>query len=188
MNIDWDLAPEWAVAHALYVSPSNEIKEVWAGADKYQQLGHERSFPYGGTVGKDCFHNARRYQFKYETLRPAPWNGEGLPPVGTVCEMALRDGNTAMVTVLAYDGTHAWLKSMARLDDKYPRFSSEIDGTKQFRPIRTPEQIEAEERRRNIAILTQLLCADGAFDVDDPEVSAAVIKIYDAGYRKAVKP
>lgn len=116
-----------------------------------------------------------------------PWNGEGLPPVGTMCEYnnlephpVSTDLKWSPVHIVAHD---------TQGGEVFAVFSSlsGYHGNKRpecFRPIRTPEQIEAEERRCEIATLVQHICADGAFDCDDPEVPEVAAKIYDAGYRK----
>lgn len=72
------------------------------------------------------------------------WSGEGLPPVGAVCEL---------------HDCEAWNQVLIKfIGDKYvvvqdERFSAErvycaADKPNKFRPIRTPEQIEAERRER----------------------------------------
>lgn len=72
------------------------------------------------------------------------WNGEGLPPVGTVCEF--------------YD-CEAWSEVRVKfIGDKYAvlqnlnfdieRVYCVADKPSKFRPILTPEQIEAERRER----------------------------------------
>lgn len=71
------------------------------------------------------------------------WNGEGLPPVGTVCEY-LEDGNGDWEEVTIVEIDH-------RLDYQFAVFHGDkgYSGdrrTELFRPIRTPEQITAEER------------------------------------------
>lgn len=118
-----------------------------------------------------------RYQ-----LIPAPWTGEGLPPVGTVCDMTLRQGTNTEVEVLAYHGQSVWLKDTGKHSGVH-YFTSEIDKTRiQFRPIRTPEQIAAEERESAINdMLTSTNCRGKPWAEKFGE-------LYDAGYRKQVAP
>ena len=67
---------------------------------------------------------------------------------------------------------------------------SEVDGLlyygepNEFRPIRTPEQIAAELTDQAIKEIAGIICRDGAFDIDDPEVTESAVALYDAGYRK----
>lgn len=123
---------------------------------------------------------------------PQPWNGEGLPPVGVRIEVKHKDARKDWARPDFYEAT------LSAVGKQLVIFAAEEDGNGcehagrideyLFRPIRTPEQIAAEDRRKEIATLVQHICADGAFDCDDPEVSAASAKIYDAGYRKQVQP
>lgn len=106
------------------------------------------------------------------------WNGEGLPPVGTVCEfLVLRDGYSAWdkgeilysspytVVISAEAGEHVY----------HPR-------NLKFRPVRTPKQIAAEEREAGIESIRQLLSNVACDDFH------AAVAIYDAGYRKQEQP
>jgi len=144
MNIDWSKAPDWAVGYALHAF-GGEIREVWVGEHQYQRLDQPKPFPYGGG-NSDHRHNSRRSEFHFEQLRPAPWTGKGLPPVGTVCEHRnlIPDEEWTEVEIVAH-------RTFA--DDDYPcavfvysQSSSHSSSGDHFRPIRTPEQIEAEER------------------------------------------
>lgn len=110
------------------------------------------------------------------------WSGEGLPPVGTVCEAAIPhtsgpDNARSFIwiegRVIAYHEikgkTYAWF---AEDDGFYP------PGVFEFRPIRTPEQIAAEERDKAV---------DAMLMVSFEESTRRHIfeALYDAGYRKA---
>lgn len=103
----------------------------------------------------------------------AAWAGEGLPPVGTVCEVANPDqiDEWCECTVLAHDGPLA----VFRANGDYPWL---YDGTQagNFRPLRTPEQIAAEEREKAIEEMARI----GTM-ADTPKSMAA--KLYDAGCR-----
>lgn len=119
------------------------------------------------------------------------WNGEGLPPVGAVCEFQgdcakcpsdpwhkeLHDG--VQCTVIA----HFKSKSLDLVaftfvkSDGNSELEQSLPGA--LRPIRTPEQIAAEERE-------QAVHAMGA-TVKQPPGSVtygALYDLYDAGYRK----
>lgn len=183
MDVDWSKAPDWAVAHALYAF-GGEISRMWVGETQYQPFDSLRPYPYGGGVG-EVRHNCTRREFRYETLRSTPWTGEGLPPVGMVCEAGIPhvsgpNNETRSVIwiegrVIAYhaikDKTYAWF---AEDDGFYP------PGVFGFRPIRTPEQIAAEERQAAIKQM-QKDCACYA----NADLFA---DLYDCGYRKQVKP
>lgn len=184
MNIDWSKAPEWAVGHALHAF-GGEISEVWVGEEQYQRLDQSKPFPYGGG-SLSAFHNPRRYQFRYETLRPSPWIGEGLPPVGAELEAGF-----------ACEGFKIWHKGVCvavgedpegredlcvvQFGKKLAQYSAEGH---RMRPIRTPEQIAAEECRGAVNELGDILIASRGIATEYHQAGL----IYAAGYRKQVAP
>jgi hypothetical protein len=119
------------------------------------------------------------------------WNGEGLPPVGVVCEILQNKTTSIWVSV----------KIIAHVTDD-PRFNPiaiyipEGDPSatvgqavaSTFRPIRTPEQIAAEERLQEIAdALTATSKTVDPWNVDincSSAIRATVEAMIDAGYRK----
>jgi hypothetical protein len=180
MNIDWGSAPDWAIAHAFHATAMG-VKEVWVGEDKYQQFDHGKSFPYGGTVGAMSYHNPRRYQFAFETQRPTRWTGEGLPPVGTVCEiLTIRDA-WAKVFVVAITDYRIYCETVGR--DEPDEFCP-IKKYARFRPILTPEQIADEAREAQAKELFQLINPDSKWHKCDHEPWIAAI---DAGWQKVTK-
>ncbi len=100
------------------------------------------------------------------------WNGEGLPPVGTVCEWKEKTG-------------FSWVKATVLFITDSSVVMQREDGfewqmlTKRtvFRPIRTTEQIAAEERTNNAIAMCQ--ATQGAHDWME-----AFRMLHDAGYRK----
>lgn len=98
------------------------------------------------------------------------WNGEGLPPVGLPVEW-YSDSNTGWqeIVVLAYHGDDAWIQPKGKE-------STIVYNIANFRPIRTPEQIAAEEREKSIRELIER--TDYILD----ETGAAAVLA--AGYRK----
>lgn len=104
-----------------------------------------------------------------------PWNGAGLPPVGTVCEGRSRKDKLGEVwgevIVLA-----------RRLGQAVVSFTDcerlQWCGEDDLRPIRTPEQIAAEEREKEIGAIKTII---GSAANQGKSVAGA---IYDAGYRK----
>ena len=115
--------------------------------------------------------------------RPSPaWNGEGKPPVGTVCQWFSPIYGWLGGKVVGHDGT---LTVIAHNDGYTGCHPHEV------RPIRTPEQIAADEREAAIAEMVKLV-ADGQdysvqFETLTPTaeyVKDACIKLYQAGYRK----
>lgn len=105
---------------------------------------------------------------------PPAWTGEGLPPVGTVCEMRRTDYvdvDWQRIEFLCAGSKKAFFR------DREGHEWSRPLGDLKFRPIRTPEQIAAEERR---AAIKEMIGHIGGSRRCEAEV------LYDAGYRKQV--
>lgn len=109
------------------------------------------------------------------------WDGEGLPPVGTVCEFyAYRGGDPVWkeCKVIAHDNAIAVINYKGNYSG-HPH--------NQFRPIRTAEQIAAEERK------TQILEMIDVFGLDTSIWGLDTVRdicghLWEAGYRKQVQP
>ena len=168
-QIDWSKAPEGAMvllkhvrdgAYAVSESYGDEAK-TWHWPDP------RYSFPLMPSM----------WRIVAERPTTPSWSGEGLPPVGVVCEVdwceewhkceviahfQQRCGMVAAFTVEISDG----VKSLYAF------------GADSFRPIRTPEQIAADEREAAILDMERI-CRIGDFG------SGGLAALYDAGYRKA---
>lgn len=129
----------------------------------------------------------------------APWTGEGLPPVGTVCEFNggvfapedpwdpdLRVGD--QVTIIAhFDGGNGDILAAFTFRARNPdrgQFYVEQGRWGCFRPLRTPEQIAAEEREKAIDEMAETARKATGFGTNLADMEA----LYDAGYRKQVAP
>jgi len=118
----------------------------------------------------------------------AAWNGEGLPPAGAEIEFTLNRGSIAWAkgTVIGNDGPH-------QVVIKYGRSEFHVRNIHGVRPIRTPEQIAADEKEKAILELTQTLINLSMSDEDMPSGSQAcwrhaAERIHEADYRKQVAP
>lgn len=117
------------------------------------------------------------------TGRTSPgWTGDGLPPVGIDCETlwSSTTGEYVPVKVLAHDEDRAVVRFTAGSrkgeydsDTQHNRYQWPI-----FRPLRTPEQIEADDRKKAIEEMMTYLGDDG------DELFNAFGRMHDAGYRK----
>lgn len=110
-----------------------------------------------------------------------PWNGEGLPPVGTECEINhvgevdSRGKHWRRVIILAHHHDERLRNPVA--------VYMPLEGTAHcdqaisicFRPIRTPEQIAIDDRANAIAQMMTKIVHGDASDMG---------RLYDAGYRK----
>lgn len=108
------------------------------------------------------------------------WNGAGSPPVGTVC--SYRHTHHAGVW---YDG------EILYVSDEYTIVKGHPVGEQHyytrnltFRPIRTPEQIAADERGKAIAEMAEVSRQATGFGQNIADHAA----LYDAGYRKLEAP
>ena len=123
------------------------------------------------------------------TERPVAWNGKGLPPRGTKCEVQPWKEHEApwievefIASWLAPNGqTYSWVHT--GYGWKEPQMF-------RFRPIRTPEQIAADKRLHEIRnALTAIKAGEQQFPSDFVRgniVAATVEAMIDAGYRKQV--
>lgn len=117
--------------------------------------------------------------------RPAAeWDGQGLPPVGVECE-AVHDDAWRRVKVIACDEGRTVFR-WAEGSDKgvYAAYTLPIC----FRPLRTAEQLAAEQRQAAIdAMCREIEQAVGYWNhsIDASVAMRAVVEaLHDAGYRK----
>jgi hypothetical protein len=164
--IDWSKAQE---GYPIWIQGvSGGFVSGW-----YRELSDRYESPRG------TYYMKRDAKYFTARTRPqqTPWSGEGLPPVGAVCEYRWNGGNWKQVTVFA-------IKTLASggqcaLFDIGIKDWSWSNNPEMFRPIRTPEQIAADEREADIDKLTVLL------DSDRGRAMRLIAEaIYDAGYRK----
>lgn len=173
-KIDWDKAPEGATH---YMPEQTYCVACWV-----KVIGGHAFYSYG-IKGEEWKSWGGWNDFKLHAIpRPSPaWNGEGLPPVGTVCEWkGLLGGYWVECEVVAVSKSQIVLKhaeSSTYRPGEFEVFSAEPLRL-EFRPIRTPEQIAADEREAAIEELRKLLSNVAC---DDYHAAVAMI---DAGYRK----
>ena len=160
-EIDWSKAPE-GTTHAW----ANDSVVCWYRVeDPVFYSVYDRDFRHG-----DVFQQTPS-SHKDLIKRPTAWNGEGLPPVGTVCEWLSEQYGWLGGKVVGHDGTVTVVAHNDGYTGCHPH---------EIRPIRTPEQIAAEERKSHVL---GMLCYD-ALGTSRRGLAEA---LYDAGYRK-VKP
>ncbi|HHM9318326.1 TPA: hypothetical protein ACRNS5_004217 [Pseudomonas aeruginosa] len=169
MSIDWNTAPEgathWEPRGSLYLA--GWMRKV---GNKWSYWSEGRKVWVSGTPG--CNVSAER-EATFEARPQEQWDGQGLPPVGTVCEIKHRDIGWVRCEIVAHksfscgDLTHA----IAWIDENTLDQSQGV----RFRPIRTPEQIAAEEREKAIE---EMCFAEETLTVKQAKV------LYEAGYRR----
>lgn len=110
----------------------------------------------------------------------SPWSGDGLPPVGTVCELSSQGAPWGIGTIqYTAENVVVWRWNNQVPGQACACYKHEVS----IRPIKTQAQIAAELADQAIKKIAAIICRDGAFDIDDPEVSESAVALYDAGYR-----
>lgn len=103
------------------------------------------------------------------------WDGEGVPPIGTVCEY-LNHANYKtnwMKAKVVFIGKKLIALEHGSNGNEFSEYIADVS----FRPIKTPEQIAAADRLHAIDEMNDLILGWGA----EKRMLAA---LYDAGYRK----
>ncbi|HFI2220143.1 TPA: hypothetical protein ACHY14_000784 [Pseudomonas aeruginosa] len=162
MSIDWSKAPEGATHYHIGddINPWRKIKDTVAYEHYRGKWLRVNSFNEGCMPGY------------YVPIPQETWNGQGLPPVGTVCEyrhMIWPEYRPCEIRYISEE-------SLVAYDDAQEQFYRTCDML--FRPVRTLEQIAAEEREAGISDMQTI--TDGA----GPTVYAKLSALYDAGYRR----
>lgn len=132
----------------------------------------------GAKCARDWHLTLNRQPVELFIERPAQWAGEGLPPVGEICERNSESGEWVSTKILA----HSHLGSVVAYEDVFsPYHLGWCNRESDFRPIRTPEQISAEARDKAIQqmiedtnILTGIM--------SDRKIMAG--QLYDTDWRK----
>jgi len=154
-QIDWSKAPEGATH---YYPPTEEWYLAGYGCAPLVWTG----------MWCKAFQFAQREHKCIERPTTPSWSGEGLPPVGVVC---MANGYQVVIVAHHCNGIHAIYAE------------SEYDGLlyygepNEFRPIRTPEQIAADERE---AYIRRMQNGTESLGFDEYEICAT---LYDKGLR-----
>lgn len=178
MSIDHSNKPDGAthvVADIYGLSPAQKIANdrcCYRKKDGDSWLGFEGGQWY--VINSPEVHRYQRI--------PAQWTGEGLPPVGTVCEYK-DDAQWVSVEVKYLSGVTYVLRPLIPIGEFDEIVIHPIAA--KFRPIRTPEQIKAEEKGRAV---TEMLSIVMSADLKGRGVSAQLEALYEDGYRKQVTP
>ncbi|ENQ7723531.1 hypothetical protein ACEQOO_005541 [Pseudomonas aeruginosa] len=159
MSIDWSCAPAEATHYCIGddLNPWRKIVGTTVYALNRKKWVMLSSFNEG-------------YMPAYYAPIPLEtWDGQGLPPVGITCE-SWRSGVRRIVKILGHGDEYIFVRE----DDGREILLSIGDG-REFRPLRTPEQIAAEEREKAIE---EMCFAEETLTVKQAKA------LYDAGYRR----
>lgn len=92
-----------------------------------------------------------QWQAAVDALNAAEWDGSGLPPVGAVCELWIGHNEWVSCTVMCHDLSGAIPVAVVR----YAEHTYAAASPKILRPIRTAEQIAAQEREKGVKQLIE---------------------------------
>ncbi|HHX6267734.1 TPA: hypothetical protein ACVGI0_006077 [Pseudomonas aeruginosa] len=161
MSIDWSKANDRAVA-ALIAKKNNIHYPGFEFVSGYHRTG----CMIRATSADDGSPLSAPEDVWEIVERPVTWNGQGLPPVGTNCEYRSNDGWLQCEVVAHRNNAAVVLNHHYEADFVPPQ---------DLRPIRTPEQIAAEERAKAIE---EMCFAEETLTVKQAKA------LFDAGYRR----
>ncbi|WP_223717216.1 hypothetical protein [Pseudomonas aeruginosa] len=167
MSIDWSKAPEGCIgAFARIISKTAFFVFSKRPSDYSSREGYE------GEGEDGPYHVFSEY---WEWI-DKPWDGQGLPPVGTTCIVEPHNTLWGFSStsgherkILAYHTDYVWLGN-----GDTPLETTRIDKV-DFRPIPTPEQIAAKEREKAIE---EMCFAEETLTVKQAKA------LYEAGFRR----
>lgn len=165
MNIEWGEVPE---GYPLWIEDLRPTEDDFSGW--YKELEDRYADYHGGFLLKGA--EGKTYIVHRRAAEPA-WNGEGLPPVGTVCELQ----DATEVRILAHTKRAGAPVAVYQCKDSE---SIEAYTASFFRPIRTPEQTAAEEREKAVKAIYERANKEGM------SVLSMLSEAYEAG--RKVKP
>ena len=113
---------------------------------------------------------------------PTTWDGTGLPPVGTVCEVDYE--GWAPCEIIAHFQQRCGMVAAFTIDQT-GNGAKTLDafGAEHFRPLRTHEQLAVDEREKAVDEMCKLLLETYS-DWGEGVRRKVCSYLYDAGYRK----
>lgn len=166
IEVDWTKAPEGATH---YCPETDLFLEAW-----YKKV--DGRWMYWFVDGDHGWYYTDRLPIS-AIARPAEWDGTDLPPVGTVCEIHIFNNTWVKCIVVA----HFEGRAVVVLDN---REAAQIRDTEDLRPIRTPEQIAAEKREREINELVEVIVTHYEYPKGAESYIGLARALHNAGYRK----
>ena len=154
----WATAPEWAGAVISSTGQCGEyfyFVEEFGGVSRRQEVG---SIDRGEIADMDIPGNA----WRLVSERPQPWTGDGLPPVGLTVRIPdeMAGGNAFLAQ---FEGLNVEIVGHATSQMGNPlavfqyedrkgdyRYHAMCGDNGNFEPIRTPEQIAADQRAKAV--------------------------------------
>lgn len=165
IEVDWTEAPE-GTTH--YVPDSDIYLEAWYkevdGRWMFWLVDGDHGWYYTDSLPPTAI------------ARPTEWNGTGLPPVGTKCEVHIYNNTWVKCTVVA----HFENRAVVVMDNGEV---AQIRDANHLRPIHTPEQIAAKKREKAISTMLEIFITGVERDTEQ-NTRSGIEALYNAGYRK----
>jgi hypothetical protein len=158
-DIDWSKAPE---GYPIWITDNDNVMP-----SQWHREEDNRFVDIDGGYWQKTAHDYTVHRRQ----QPTAWSGAGLPPVGTVCEV---EGETVVVVAHHCNGTQAIYAESITEGLLYYGDPGE------FRPIRTPEQIAADDREAAVAGAFSALISDGFVIPSDH--ADYLYALYDSGH------
>lgn len=164
MNIDWSKAPE----DATHYNTGNKMFYCFSRGNYYFYALNNVDLVFGGSPE----------DYSDSTLIERPkkqeaWDGVGLPPVGTVCDMHIDDFGWITGTVVVHIDLDEPTAVAHNGEEVFHGNASD------FRPIKTAEQLEEEERKTQLEVMNKIYMQGAS------EHKGGLAALYDAGYKLA---
>lgn len=179
VSVNWELAPK-GTTH--YMPENDDFYGSWVKkvGSFYFEIWYNGQWTTDSAL--DIYQDT--FIIKPAEDRKVVWDGNGLPPVGTVCEIKHASLGWTQCEIVAHKTNDGGTKyAIAWID------SNTLDQSQglRFRPIRTPEQIAEEERKAAYkGMLHDLAAVLGISNIDERECDVLHILV-EAGYRKENK-
>ena len=162
-QVDWSKAPEGATHY------NSEWFYPWLKETPASYFNGDGWIEYREYCSNDKKH------LKNAVKRPQGWDGVGLPPVGAECEYHLDKDEWISGEVFGHRlCSNGDVEVFVNLKNNWD-YSSALG---RFRPIKTPEQIAAEDRNLAIKEMCEVASKRSTKGLTLME------SLYDAGYRK----
>ena len=185
-EIDWSEAPEGFPLWLEFKANEHRMHSGWYRKDGNYFKGYYGAHWPEYRTGQffNVHYKSEKHLINEAYLAPVSlpqsWSGEGLPPVGTVCELNV-NGEDWLRAIIKYQGKGIFVWLWDHQSIAQPEYSKDPSLVK-FRPIRTHEQIAADEREAAIKEMT------ANYAKDSGALAGWAAYVYDTlGYRKEQK-
>ena len=185
MKIDWSKAPEGATHY--YKNSPQPWRDLSGCVWKYFSHGE---WLLASPAGKSAWLLRELGTVLFARPLPQTWTGEGLPPIGIDVEIHNKTGLSVVEGAEGFIGSKCTVMATFTNMHGYEIVSVEDDSGSCmcFRahmcfPVRTPEQVAADERKVEIDAMYRIF-----YEAPGLASQGGIAALYDAGYRKQPAP